>query len=219
MSEAKTSSEKQAHWESIYQKQSIDELNWTEEKATPSLDLIKQCDLGPNEPIIDMGSGSSVLIQNLVEMGYSNITACDISEKALTQNKERMGVLADKVNWLVDDIVNPQSLYDHHQVSLWHDRAVFHFLTDFKERLTYFSVMNELVKEEGYVVLATFNEDAPDQCSGLPVRQYDESLLKGFMGPGYQLMDSFNYTHQAPNGEQRPYIYTLFKRIPSVDMR
>ncbi len=218
MPSAKDSSEKQAHWDKVYEGKKINDLNWTQEEATASLKLIDACNLQADDTIIDIGSGASILIQNLLEKGFFNIIATDISENALNANKERLGELSEKVNWVVDDFTNPQKLHDFDKVTVWHDRAVFHFLTDFKERLNYFSLMNQLVKEEGYVILSAFNTAAKDESTDLEVRKYDEESLRSFMGPGYKLLQSFNTNETSPNGTESSLIYALFQRIPHVEM-
>lgn len=218
MTSAEQSTQKQTYWDQVYQNQGIKDLNWTQDEATSSINLVKRTGLQKDDPIIDVGSGSSVLVKNLVEKGYLNVIATDISEKALAQNKERLGANAEKVHWVIDDVTNPQKLHEVGKVGLWHDRAVFHFLTDFKERLNYFALMNQTVKEEGFVILSAFNHDAPNECSGLAIRKYDEEGLKSFMGPGYRVIKCFDVNEKAPNGTERSYIYALFQRIPFVDM-
>lgn len=218
MPNAKDSFEKQAHWDKVYKEQDINELGWTQQEASASLQLIEACNLQVDDTIVDVGSGASVLIQNLVEKGFLNIIATDISENALSANKKRLGDLSGKVNWIVDDVTNPHKLPDFGKAAVWHDRAAFHLLTDFKERLNYFSLMNQLVKEEGYVILSAFNNDAEDTCSNLEVRKYDEEGLRSFMGPGYKLLQSFNTKERSPNGTENSFIYALFQRIPHVEM-
>ena len=171
MADFKTSAERQAHWESIYAQQDVQAMNWTQDIAQPSLDLIEQAELSPDDRILDVGAGASVLIRNLLDQGFRNLLATDISAKALDQNKAQLGDQADLVQWIVDDVTNPQQLHELEHVSLWHDRGVFHYLTNFRERLNYFSLMNRLVKEEGYVILSAYNHDATSSEAGLDVRQ------------------------------------------------
>ncbi len=218
MENSEKHADKQTHWEKVYEGKGIEDLNWSQNEATPSLYLIDQCNLRKDDTIIDIGSGASVLIKNLVERGFLNVIANDISENALVKSQGHLSGDAEKVRWVVDDVTHPQKLQDLGKVSLWHDRAVFHFLTHFKERLNYFSLMNQLVKEEGYVILSAFNLDAPDHSSGLAVRKYNEDALRHFMGPGYKLIEAFNKNEQAPNGTELPYIYALFQRIPHLEM-
>jgi len=217
MKNARTSNETQVYWDEVYQTTN-DELSWTLDEATASLNLIEQCHLAKTDPIVDVGSGTSVFIRNLLEKGFDHIIALDISEKALSKNQERLGPDAEQVQWLIDDVNNPQKLPEFGEVGLWHDRAFLHFLTDFRERLNYFALMNQMVREEGYVIIAAFNQEGPDRCMNLPVKRYDEEGLKSFMGPGYKLIESFNKTEKAPKGTEYPYIYALFQRIPHVAM-
>lgn len=219
MADFKTSAERQAHWDNIYSKYDKAAHDWTQDVAKPSLDLIAECELPKEARILDVGAGASILIKNLLDQGFENVIATDISAYALEQNKAQLGDQAQKVQWLVDDVTNPQQLHQLDHVSLWHDRGVFHYITDFKERLNYFSLMNRVVKEEGYVMLSAFNKDADAQQAGLAVRRYDLEMMKSFMGPGYYVLKSFDITQQAPNGHQQPMLYALFKRVPYVEMR
>lgn len=211
--------ERAKHWDEVYQQKSDQELNWNQEKAVPSIDLIHECGIKKDDPILDVGSGKSVLIKDLLNEGYTNLIANDISKEALEQQKKQLGNQAQLVRWIVDDLAKPRELQEMEPVAIWHDRAVLHFLTDFKERLNYFSLMNEKVREEGFVIIGAFNENAPEQCSGLDVRHYNENKLREFVGPGYKLLKSLNHDHKSPNGDHRPYIYGLFQKIPGVESR
>jgi SAM-dependent methyltransferase len=219
MANFKTSAERQAHWDAIYAKQNASNTDWDQQQSHPSLDLIAQTELLKTDRILDVGTGSSLLIKHLLERGYENLLAADISEKALSLNKQQIGKAADKVTWLLDDLTNPQQLHELDHVALWHDRSVFHYITDFKERLSYFSLMNRVVREEGCVILAASNEQGEATQSGLAVRTYNLDLLQSFMGPGYYVIDSFNINEKNANGDQEPMLYALFKRVPYVTMK
>ena len=218
MADFKTSAERQAHWDSIYEQQEIQAMNWTQEVAQPSLDLIEKAELTKENRILDVGAGASVLIKNLLDKGFQNLLATDISARALEKNKARLGEQANQVQWVVDDVTNPQQLHELDHVTLWHDRGVFHYITNFRERLNYFSLMNRVVKEEGYVILSAYNQDAQSVEAGLDVRRYNEEMMRSFMGPGYYVVDSFDVTQQTANGEREPMVYALFKRVPYIEM-
>ena len=219
MADFKTSAERQAHWEKVYSQKGAGQDEWDHAMVKPSLDLIQQANLDQDDRILDLGAGKSPLIKNLLEKGYTNLLAADISDQALAYNKQQTGVKAEKVTWLVDDVTNPQKLHELDHVALWHDRGVFHYITDFKERLSYFSLMNRVVREEGYVILAASGEGAAETQAGLPVRTYNLELMRSFMGPGYYVVDNFQLTEPTPNGADQPMLYALFKRVPYVTMR
>lgn len=218
MANFKTSAERQAHWDAIYAKQNASNLDSGQQDAHTSLDLIVQTGLSKNDRILDVGTGSSLLIKQLLAKGYDNLLAVDISEKALSINKEQIGKQADKVTWLVDDLTNPQKIHNLDYVALWHDRNVFHYITDFKERLSYFSLMNKVVREEGYVILGASNEQGSTTQGGLSIRHYNLDTLQSFMGPGYYAVDNFNINETKANGDKEPMVYALFKRVPYVTM-
>lgn len=218
MANFKTSAERQAHWDAIYAKQNASNQDSGQQTNHPSLDLIAQTGLSKDERILDVGTGSSLLIKHLLDSGYENLLAVDISEKALSLNKGQIGKAADKVTWLVDDLTNPQQLHQLDYVALWHDRSVFHYITDFKERLSYFSLMNQVVREEGYVILGASNEQGPVTQAGLPIRTYNLEALQSIMGPGYYVVDSFNINEKKADGEEEAMVYALFKRVPYVTM-
>lgn len=208
-----------SHWDQVYQQKSEEALSWTQGQAMPSIELIQECRIKKDDSVLDVGSGKSVLIRDLLNEGYTNVIANDISTEALEQQKRKLGNQAQFVRWIVDDLAHPQELPEVGPVAIWHDRAVLHFLTDFKERLTYFALMNQMVQEEGYVIIGAFNEDAPQKCSGIEVRHYNEDKLREFMGPGYKLLKSLTYDHESPGGDHRPYVYGLFQKIPGVETR
>ncbi len=177
------------------------------------MELIAKTGVSKNEKIIDIGSGSSVLIDDLIDDGYSNIIATDISQKAMNNTKNRLSETdLQKVTWIVDDLTQPAELQNFTDISIWHDRAVFHFLTEEKDRETYFKLLNGAVKEGGYVIIATFNLTGANKCSGLPVQRYDEKGIAEFLGDNYELVDFFDFDYIMPNGDNRPYVYTLFRR-------
>lgn len=200
------------HWQKVYTK---DEhlLGWYQQEAVPSLKMIANCQLNKNAHILDVGSGASVLIDNLLDLGYQQITASDISQKGLEKSRERLGQRASKVAWLVDDLCNPKALNDIENVDLWHDRAVLHFLIDPKDRQSYFDLLDKKVKKGGCVILAVFSTQTAKKCSGLPLRQYDKELLCEFLGSNYQLLEHFMHNYTMPSGDIREYIYTRFGKI------
>lgn len=202
------------HWNKKYTDTPITQLGWYESKSMPSIQLIDNCKVPKHSLIADIGSGASTLISSLLELGYQNIYAVDISEAAL----EKAKTLLDKeqvfqIHWLVDDITNPSALLQLQNVAVWHDRAVFHFLTEEKDRQTYHSLVQNTVMAGGFVIMATFALNGAAMCSGLPVQRYNVENLRDFLGDRFKLIESLDYTYQMPSGDLHSYIYARFQKI------
>lgn len=202
------------HWNEIYEALDVDELTWFEEIPAPSIKLLSQCHINKDEPILDVGAGASTFVDYLIDNGYGNIIAADISEIALNKLKERLGnEKASLVKWIVDDITQPVHIRDLRDIALWHDRAVLHFLLGENEQEAYLSTMKKVVKKGGYVIIAVFSLQGAKKCSGLDVKNYDQGMLAEFLGNDFRLLDFFDYTYHMPSsGKPRPYIYTLFQK-------
>ncbi|MBL1280128.1 MAG: methyltransferase domain-containing protein [Fluviicola sp.] len=202
----------QNHWEKSYEKDTT-QLGWYQESAKESMGLIAKATISKDEKIIDIGSGSSILIDDLLDVGYSNIIASDISASALQNTKNRLSEEElTRVSWMTDDLTEPTELKSLSNIAIWHDRAVFHFLTKEKDRQTYFNLLDNAVASGKYVIIATFNLTGAERCSGLPVQQYDEKGIAKFLGENYQLIEFFDFDYTMPNGGVRPYVYTLFRK-------
>ncbi len=200
------------YWCSMYTDVDITKLGWYEDESTPSLQLIEKSNIAKNALILNVGAGSTTLIDSLLEKGYTNIIANDISSCALNKIKNRVGEKQESVQWVVEDLMNPSELDTISQVHLWNDRAVLHFFVEEKDQDAYFKLLNEKVKKEGFVILAVFNLEGANMCSGLPVKRYNAEMLQEKLGKTYLLKDSFNHMYTMPNGEDRSYVYTLFQR-------
>lgn len=201
------------HWENVYISKDIDQVGWYEERPIPSLNLIIKCDLNEDDCIVDVGVGASTLIDCLLDEGFCDVVAADISAKALNKLKERLGEKeSQKVRWVVDDITKSEHLTKLRNVSLWHDRALLHFLTDEKDQQAYLEVLKSVVKPGGYVIISVFSLKGVKKCSGLDVKCYDERMLSDFLGPEFDLIEYFDYLYVTPSGQSRPYIYTMFQR-------
>lgn len=160
-----------------------------------------------------MGAGVSTFIDYLIEKGFSNIIATDISKIALNKLKERLGKeKASKVRWIVDDITQPFYIQNLRDISVWHDRAVLHFLLKENQQQIYLSTLKKVIKKGGYVIIAAFSLEGAKKCSGLDVKNYDQNMLAEFLGEDFSLLEYFDYTYYMPSGEPRPYIYTLFQK-------
>lgn len=211
---AKLKKDLNAHWNETYEKNAIDKLGWFEEKPEPSLQLIKKCKIDKNASILNIGAGATTLVDELLNQGYGNIIANDISKTALDKLKSRLpAVESNKVKWIVDDVTKPTELNHLQMVDLWHDRAVLHFFTEKKDQDNYFELLKKMLKPNGFVIIAAFNMEGATKCSGLPVFRYDEKKLQENLGKDFKLIDAFNYTYTMPSKNTREYVYTLFQRI------
>ena len=205
----------QRHWDDIYQRSETNSLGWYEESPEPSLQLIRECGVAKDARILHVGAGATTLIDKLLEEGFGNQIATDISGQALQALRRRLGPEASqKMEWITDDLTAPSSLRGIAPVSLWHDRAVMHFFVKEEERRPYFDLLRHLVLPGGWAIIAAFHLEGAEKCSGLPVRRYDEALLARELGPEFRLARAFSYQYIMPSGASRPYIYTLFERGP-----
>ncbi|WP_456376187.1 class I SAM-dependent methyltransferase [Lutibacter sp.] len=201
------------HWNTAYQKTPVDKLGWYEKESTPSLELIALCNLPKNAQIFNAGAGASVLIEQLLSEGYSNLVVNDISSSALIELKNNVQKYKNsKIQFIVDDLTNPSELVKLKNIDLWHDRAVLHFFTTEKQQKTYFDLIRKTLKPNGFVILAEFNLEGAKKCSGLDVFNYNEAMLQEQLGDNFKLVKSFNYTYTQPSGGLREYVYTLFQR-------
>lgn len=201
------------HWDNVYANSELDKLGWYEEIPVPSLDLIEKCNLEKSAKILDVGSGTTTLLELLANEGYEDITALDISKVALENAKKRINPDAKiKFNWIVGDITDSQVIVNIPKVDLWHDRTVLHFLATEKQQLGYLDNLRSLVKVGGYVIIAVFSLEGAKKCSGLDVRNYNQTMIAEFLGTEFNLIEHFPYIYVQPSGAKRPYIYTLFQR-------
>jgi ubiquinone/menaquinone biosynthesis C-methylase UbiE len=201
----------QQYWDAIYAASQVHQLGWYEPIPAPSLRLVAKCALDHDAPIIDIGAGASTLLDCLLEQGYRNLLALDISAAALDKLRARLGdAKAARVKFISGDITQAHCLDE--KVALWHDRAMLHFLTQERQRRAYLSTLQRVLCPGGYVILAAFAVGGATRCSGLDVRNYDRASLTEFLGSEFRLIESFDYLYHMPSGDTRPYIYTLFQR-------
>ncbi len=200
------------HWDKAYTKNSTENLGWYEESAKESIDLIEKSGLSKDASILNVGVGSSVIIDELLEQGYTNLIANDFSEKALKDLKVRLNKKASNVSFVLDDLTKPTKLLELPQIDMWNDRAVLHFFLKEEEQNTYFNLVKQLVKANGFVVIAVFAVDGAEKCCGLPLQRYDVTMLQDKLGEDFELKESFNHVFTNPYGGERPYIYALFQR-------
>lgn len=198
--------ERKNHWEKIYAEKSPAQVSWTQKEPSTSIDFVKTTSLPMDAPIIDVGGGESHLVDRLIELGYSDITVLDISKNALERCQQRLGKKAEKVEWIVADITQFQPSRSY---ALWHDRAVFHFLTHENDIKTYkYLVRNYL---DHSLILSTFSLKGPLKCSGLPIQQYDSAGLASLFAPQFELVHHQEEIHHTPFNTTQAFIYTHFK--------
>lgn len=194
-----------AHWENVYQSKAVDEVSWYRPHLDVSLKLIEGAAPDRSSAIIDVGGGEATLVDDLVTRGYGDVTVLDISQAAIDVAKARLESSAASVHWIVGDITNVELLPARYD--LWHDRAVFHFLTGAKDRAAYVAQVARAVKPGGHVIVATFGPGGPETCSGLDVVRYDAGSLHGEFGPKFRLLNSVTELHETPWGTSQPFMY------------
>lgn len=194
-----------AHWENVYQSKAVDEVSWYRDHLDVSLRLIEDAAPDFGSAIIDVGGGEATLVDDLVMRGYGDVTVLDISQAAIEVAKARMGASAALAHWITGDITRVDM--DPARYDLWHDRAVFHFLTDPDDRVAYVARVARSVRPGGHVIVATFGLDGPEKCSGLDVVRYDAKGLHGEFGPKFRLLDSVSELHETPWGAPQQFMY------------
>lgn len=195
----------QAHWDRVYTEKAPDQVSWYTPHLEASLALIEHAGAGPSAAIIDVGGGESTLEDDLLARGYSNLTVLDISHAAIVASRKRLGDAAEDVRWVVADITRAElepSAYD-----VWHDRAVFHFLTAAADRRAYVRQVVRAVKRGGHVIVSAFGPEGPTKCSGLDVVRYDAESLHSEFGANFRLISSSRQVHETPFGTTQQFLY------------
>ena len=195
----------QAHWEAIYGKKGPQDVSWYRPHLDRSLQFIDRAALPQEAAIIDVGGGASTLVDDLLSRGYRNVTVLDLSEGAIAQAKSRLGPNAAAVHWLVGDITEA-GLPEHHY-DFWHDRAVFHFLTEEAARQRYVSAVRHALKPGGHIVVATFGPEGPERCSGLPVVRYSPEGIHDQFGGQFMKTGDDSEMHHTPWGSEQEFVY------------
>jgi ubiquinone/menaquinone biosynthesis C-methylase UbiE len=201
------------HWERVYRTKSTTDVSWYQEHAEQSLRLIRRTGVSRDAAIIDVGGGASTLVDDLLQDGYGSLTVLDLSAAALEAARSRLGERARRVQWIEGDIA--KLALAEHAYDVWHDRAVFHFLTREADRRAYVAQVLRAVKPQGHVIVATFAEDGPIQCSGLPVMRYSPAELHGQFGPDFALLTQEREEHHTPRGGTQKFIYCYCRVVPS----
>ncbi len=198
------------HWENIYQTKDLQNVSWYQPKPTTSLDFLKQFNVSKTAKIIDIGGGDSYLVDNLLEIGYQDITVLDISEAALDKAKQRLGKKASKVKWIVADAATfkPTEKYD-----FWHDRAAFHFLTQETEVTNYVDTVQKSINPTGVLVIGTFSEQGPTKCSGIEIKQYSEVSMTDRLKAFFEKIKCITVDHITPFETIQNFVFCSFKKV------
>jgi SAM-dependent methyltransferase len=202
--------DKTTHWEDVYAKHDPEKVSWYESTPAISLRRVQAAMADGARSLIDVGGGASNLVDHLLASNLSRLAVLDISPAVLQRVKERLGDRADSVEWIVADITEVGGLG---AFDIWHDRAVFHFLTDAREQHEYIERCDQTVTRGGVAVLATFAPDGPETCSGLPVRRYGIGDLADRCAPMFDLIDGERHVHMTPNGRRQPFVYASFRHV------
>jgi SAM-dependent methyltransferase len=195
----------QLHWEKVYGTKAPNQVSWFRPHLETSMSFIQQSTPDHYARIIDVGGGESTLVDDLLERGYTNVTILDISNTAVAVTKARLDRLAERVKWLVADVTTIELQANAYDV--WHDRAVFHFLTSAADRAAYVERVRRSVRPGGHVIIGTFGPEGPTKCSGLDVQRYDADSLHGEFGSHFRLIDSTKELHQTPFGTTQQFLY------------
>lgn len=201
----------QEHWEKVYLSNRPERVGWYRPHLKTSLKWIQEQSLDKDAGIIDVGGGASTLVDDLLADGYRSITVLDLSQAALALTKQRLGARAVLVTWLAGDITSIDLPPSHYE--LWHDRAVFHFLTEPEQRQRYLANLLKALKPGGHVIIGAFALEAPPKCSGLPVERYSAETLERLFGSDFILKSSEKELHITPGGMKQMYLYCHFQRI------
>jgi len=204
---SRTFMDDKSHWETVYGTKPADAVSWFQPTAQRSLRLIRRVAPDLDAPIIDVGGGASVLVDELLQAGYRDLTVLDLARNALEVAQGRLASSATRVRWLEADVRTATLPFAHYAV--WHDRAVFHFLTSAVDRAAYVKQVERAVRAGGFVIVATFAEDGPVSCSGLPVARYSPDALHDQFGSSFELVSSERESHETPAGTRQTFTYCL----------
>jgi SAM-dependent methyltransferase len=200
------------YWETVWRDRVPEEMSWFEATPTHSFELISRAAPDPAAAIIDVGGGASRLVDELLGAGHGDLTVLDISEAALEAARQRLGALADRVDWVHADVLTHRF---GRTFRVWHDRAVFHFLVDPDDRHRYVERLLEAIEPEGDVIISTFGPEGPTQCSGLPVQRYGRAAMIETLGPQFELRSYDEAMHRTPSGVQQQFAFCHFRRRAS----
>lgn len=205
----------QQHWDGVYSRNKSDSVSWFQQQASMSLALMQRSKPLKSSRVIDVGAGASVLADHLLAADVSTLTLVDLADSALATTKQRLGEKGGQVRWLSGDILQlplPNAGYD-----IWHDRAVFHFMTSAAQRNAYLAQLRQALVPGGLLVIGTFASDGPEKCSGLPVCRYDEQTLTQQFASGFKALSIDYESHVTPSGSTQSFIWGCFEKNNSTD--
>jgi len=207
-------SEVAAHWDRVHSSASSTARSWYQRDPSRSLTLVTQATADRSASIVDVGAGTSALVDRLLESGFIDVTVLDVSSHALGVVRDRLDAQAARVSFVAQDVLSwrPERAYD-----IWHDRAVFHFLTDTRHTERYVSIAVATVRVGGALIVATFADDGPTHCSGLPVHPYSTDELAEMFAAGFELEHCERELHRTPTGAVQPFTWVLLRRKPSLE--
>jgi SAM-dependent methyltransferase len=203
-----------SHWERVYKSRPTTDVSWYQPEASLSLELIRRVTDDTATPIIDVGGGASTLVDGLLDAGHTDLTVLDLAPSALAAAKLRLGSRATHVRWIEANVLTAE-LPEHHY-GLWHDRAVFHFLTDSETRRQYVRQALRAIRPGGHIIVASFAPEGPERCSGLEVVRYSPESMHAQFGTGFTLLDSVSEEHHTPTGAMQSFVYCLCRAEPEV---
>lgn len=201
--------DRKKHWERVYSNTSVTETSWHQDEPRLSLSMIANTGAGPGASLIDIGGGASVLVNELLDLGYQDLTVLDVSSAALQHAAQRLGGRSSQVTWIEADAT---AFRPPRQFDIWHDRAAFHFLTAGQDRLGYMEALRQALAPGGQVIMATFAPGGPEKCSGLNIIQYDSGKLQKELGPDFILQEQQDEIHRTPANRQQLFRFFRFKR-------
>lgn len=201
--------ERESHWQGVYETADLTQVSWYQPEPAESLRFIEGARLEKSAPIIDIGGGTSTLVDSLLDQGYSHLAVLDVSPRAIEVSRERLGSRADLVEWYVGDVLHFRS---PHPWSLWHDRAAFHFLTAAEDQAAYAVALNKALAPDGQVVIGGFGPEGPTRCSGLDVCRHDAESLGNALGDWLVLEEKELIEHTTPGGSVQQFLFCRFRR-------
>jgi 2-polyprenyl-3-methyl-5-hydroxy-6-metoxy-1,4-benzoquinol methylase len=202
--------DKTEHWENVYQAKSSAEVSWYEPDPKKSLELIVGAADDSRGRVIDIGGGQSFLVDRLLDAGFAHVAVLDISRTAIEATKARLGERASHVEWIVANITHRDSLGEF---DVWHDRAVFHFLTDLDDRRHYVDLLKRSLPIGGHFIVGTFAKGGPEKCSGLQICQYDAATMQAELGTSFEPLKCSEYLHTTPSGKPQQFFFGVYERV------
>jgi 2-polyprenyl-3-methyl-5-hydroxy-6-metoxy-1,4-benzoquinol methylase len=206
------STDGERHWEGIYRTKAPTEVSWYQPEAHLSLELIRRIAPDLDAPIIDVGGGASTLVDGLLDAGYRQVTVLDLAPTALALAQQRLGERSRRVAWVASNVL--EAAFRAKEYAVWHDRAVFHFLTEPQDRARYVNQTRRAVRHDGHVIVASFGPDGPTRCSGLEVVRYSPEAMHAEFGAGFRLLESHREDHHPPSGKTQAFVYCLCRVEP-----